>query len=228
MQLCEDTLEILKNFASVNTGVFIRKGNELSTTEKTSKTIAIYATIKETFPLDFGIYDLGKLLSICSLTKQFPELDFDEHHVLISNLGGRSKIKYRYCSEEMLTVPGKNKLELPSEEIEFLLEETDYVWVSNTAKILETPTVSIKSDGVKLYLITYDSKNDSIPDQSLEIGNAKTDVKFNMVIDFNLWNKLIPDSYEVTISSQGIARFKHPSRALEYFIALDDSSEYDI
>jgi hypothetical protein len=221
MKLSEQTLEILKNFSNINTGIYINKGNTLQTTEKLDQSMAAYATIKESFPQEFGIYDLNKLLSIFSLSKEIPEIDFDNYHMTITTYGGKSTIKYRFCTEEMLTVP-KKKLSMEDDEVifEFDLDREDYVWVNNAAKILATPSVGIKSDGKNVYVISYDAKNDSIPDQSLKMNVDPEGKTFNLVLDFSNWSKMIPGSYTVKFD-EFKSHFKNIAMDLEYFIGLD-------
>lgn len=220
LKISEQSLEILKNFAQINTGIYINEGNKLQTTEKVNKSLAAYATIKETFPVEFGIYDLNKFLSIMTLSKDIPELDFDSHHVTITTYGGKSKIRYRFCSEDMLVVPSRT-LSLDSEDVVFDLDREDYIWVCNAAKVMATPSVGIKSDGKVVNIVTFDSKNDSIPDQALKLNIDPEGKKYNLVLDFNNWNKLIPGSYEVKFDDTK-GHFKNITMDLEYFIALDD------
>ena len=64
MELSSQTLQVLNNFASVNSNIVIHTGNVLRTVSE-SKTILARAEIEEEFPKGFGIYELNEFLS-CS------------------------------------------------------------------------------------------------------------------------------------------------------------------
>ena len=80
MKLSEKTLNILKNFSSINQSILVKQGNKLRTIS-VAKNILAEAEIKEEFPRDFAIYDLNQFLNGLSL-HQSPDLDFtDETHL---------------------------------------------------------------------------------------------------------------------------------------------------
>ena len=66
MKISKQTLEVLKNFATINTNILVREGNNLSTIS-TGKNIFAKAEVKESFPKEFAIYDLNSLLSLLTL-----------------------------------------------------------------------------------------------------------------------------------------------------------------
>ena len=92
MKLSIDTLSVLKNFASINQGIMFKKGKTLRTVSP-QKNVMAEATVSDEFPTDFGVYDLNNFLSVLSLHKEEPTIDFQDNNVLISVLQGRSKIK---------------------------------------------------------------------------------------------------------------------------------------
>ena len=81
MKISHETLLILKNFATINSGIFVKQGNVLSTVSP-QKNILADAIVTETFPQDFGIFDLNNFLSILSFYKEDTELEFDPKHVI--------------------------------------------------------------------------------------------------------------------------------------------------
>ena len=56
MKLSKTTLELLKNFATINTNLLVKSGSSLSTVSA-SKSILAKGTIEESFPQEFAIYD---------------------------------------------------------------------------------------------------------------------------------------------------------------------------
>ena len=91
MKLSNDTLNVLKNFASINQSIMFKKGKTIKTVSG-GKNVLAEATITEEIPADFGVYNLNEFLSVLSLHKEDATLDFDNENVLISGLKGRSKI----------------------------------------------------------------------------------------------------------------------------------------
>ena len=57
MKLSKETLAILKNFSTINQSILIESGNNLKTVS-VNKTMMSNAVIEETFPEEFGLYDL--------------------------------------------------------------------------------------------------------------------------------------------------------------------------
>ena len=63
MNLSNDTLNVLKNFATINPNLVFKPGQKLKTISE-SKTILASAEIVEDFPTEFGVYDLNEFLSV--------------------------------------------------------------------------------------------------------------------------------------------------------------------
>ena len=94
MELKESTLQVLKNFSTINLNLIVEPGNVVKTITE-AKNVLAEATLEESFPVGFGIYDLNEFLSVVSLVDN-PTLKFDENYVIISDSSGRSKSKYFY------------------------------------------------------------------------------------------------------------------------------------
>ena len=94
MKLSEKTLNILKNFSSINQSILVKQGNQLRTIS-VAKNILAEAEIKEDFPRDFAIYDLNQFLNGLSL-HQDPEMDFSpDSYVTIRE--GKASCKIFLC-----------------------------------------------------------------------------------------------------------------------------------
>lgn len=215
MKLSNDTLTILKNFASINSGLEFKQGNKLATMSPT-KTVLAKATIKDSFPQDFCIYDLNQFLSVHSLYKD-ADLDFDDVNVIFKS--GRTKTKYRKTSKTMIVTVPEKELNLPTVEVSFTLKEEDFSSIMKSASVLQSPNVAIESDGEKVSVTCFNSADDSAHTNSTEVaeGNGK---KFKAV--FSTENlKMIPGSYDVEISSKGLALFKNSNGNLQYWIAIE-------
>ena len=95
MELNEKTLEILRNFATINQNILVKQGKPLRTISEARNVLA-KAEIEEEFPLDFGVYNLNEFIGALSLVDK-PNLSFKENYVEIGDSSGRSKIKYFFC-----------------------------------------------------------------------------------------------------------------------------------
>ena len=73
MKLSESTVNLLKNFSSINQSILFKEGTKLRTIS-VMKNILVEASMYEEFPRDFGIYDLNQFLNGLSLHSNRTEL----------------------------------------------------------------------------------------------------------------------------------------------------------
>ena len=224
MKLSSDTINLLKNFASINQGIYFKQGKTIKTVSP-QKNIMAEVTVDESFPVDFGVYDLNNFLSVISLHKDDPTLNFEDKNILISGLKGRSKIKYRFCEPTMIVVPPEKNIVMPDPEIRFTLNAEDFDWVLRAAAVLSSPHIAIESDGEKVFVSTLDLQNDSAHTDSIEIADGNGD-KYRMI--FKTENlKMISGTYEVSLSSKGISHFKNKTKNLQYWITTEAGSKFE-
>lgn len=225
MKLSSDTLTVLKNFGSINSGLFLKKGKTIRTVSPL-KNILAKATIPDEIPTDFGIHDINEFLSVLSLHKDDLTLDFDEKNILISGLKGRSKIKYRFCEPSMIVTPPEKELQMPDAEISFALSADDFKWIMDAANVLSSPQLSIESDGTNVTLNTIDLQNDSAHTESLKMDVKGNGSKYKMIFKTENISKVLMGSYEVKISSKGIAHFVNTKLPVDYFITTETGSTF--
>jgi hypothetical protein len=215
MKLSNETLSVLKNFANINSGIEFKQGNKIATMSQ-GKTVLAKATLKDDFPQTFCVYDLNQFLSVHSLNKD-TEIDFDDANVIFKS--GRSKIKYRKTEKTMIVTPPEKSLTLPSVDVEFTLTEDDMNQILKTASVLQSPHISVESDGDKIFLTTYNAADNSAHTNSIEVSEGNGN-KFHMVfLTDNL--KMITGTYDVQISSKGLSLFKNKNVDIEYFVATE-------
>lgn len=227
MKISNETISILKNFATINPGIVFRPGNLISTISVRNNIFA-EARISEIWPQEFGIYDLNNFLSVLSLFKDGAELEFDSKHVIVCGLSGRSKIHYRVTDPTMLVAaPHKSPAELPV-DVRFKLSLNDLSWIIKTSNVLNVPNVSVKNDGTKTCLFAFDANNDSAHTNTLELTNVECpdNIEYNLI--FRTENlKLIPGDYNVEITAKKRAKFSDPEKGITYYIALETTSTYN-
>ena len=128
MKLSDNTLTILKNFASINNSILVKEGNRLCTIS-VAKNILAEAEITEEFPRDFAVYDLNQFLNGLSL-HQDPDLDFKEESYL-SIKEGKRRVKYFFADPNVIISP-------PEKEIKCRLSHTEGLEIpSNPVKSLK-------------------------------------------------------------------------------------------
>ncbi len=98
MNLSEDTVEILRNFALISNQLKVIPGNVLRTVSEQSWIFA-EAILDEKFPVEFAVGDLTKTLSLLSINKNNPEVDFVDDGMVFPALSGSMKIKQRFADE---------------------------------------------------------------------------------------------------------------------------------
>jgi hypothetical protein len=226
MKLSNDTLSVLKNFGSINQGLFFKKGNTLKTVSS-HKNILAQVDIKEDIPTDFGVYDLNNFLSVVSLHKDDPSFDFDDKHVVIVGNKGRSKIKYRFCDPKMINTPPEKEIAMPEPEIKFEFSAEDFDWVLRAASVLSSPHVAIQSDGNEVHIVTLDLQNDSSHTDSLKLDVNGNGNKYKMIFKTENITKVMPGSYDVFISSKGVSRWNNKNISLKYWITTESGSKFE-
>ena len=62
MELTDSTVNILKNYATINPNIVVTEGNTLKTIS-VARNVLSQVTVEESFPQGFGIYDLNEFLN---------------------------------------------------------------------------------------------------------------------------------------------------------------------
>ena len=216
MKLSTNTVQVLKNFASINQNLIIQEGNEIKTMSA-MKNIVAKATVEETFPKQVAIYDLNEFLSALSLFND-PELTFNEQSVRIAQ--GSQDLTYFYSDPSVVTTP-KTEISMPSVDASFTLTKDTFNQVLKAAAVLGVPdmVLDIGNDSI-MDLRVSDRKNDTSNSFSIEVGaeSPAKGKKFYFKVE-NL--KLLSGDYEVEVSQKGISRFRNVNKDVEYYIALE-------
>jgi hypothetical protein len=217
MKISNDTIKLLQNFASVNNNLRIRPGTELSTISP-QKNIFAKATVNETFPKDFCIYDLNSLLSLLSLMED-QDIDFGEASLKISKDGG--EFEFFYADESVIIAPEANKSIAVDNHYSFKMSNTDVLMLNKAAAIVGAKFISVVSKAGKTTLSVGDPKTAS--SNSYKRTLESTDNEFNCRLAVENF-KVVPDAYTVTISKKKFFHFKHDTKALEYWLAMEPDS----
>lgn len=221
-KLSTQTLDILKNFASINSNLLVKSGEALSTISEAKNIMAI-AEIADTFQSTFGIYDLNEFISMFSLMND-PDLDFTADSVVFKS--GRTKASYRFADQSILTTP-KSKINMPSADLVVHIGSDLLAQIRKAAGVLGHTIVSISGDAGAITLSVVDPKNSTANSFSVVLDDAN-DNKNNFDLQFLIANlKVIPGDYEVKISSKLISHWTNTSSPINYYIALEKTSSYN-
>lgn len=209
------TIQVLKNFSSINPSMLFKPGNVVSTVSPT-KSVLAKARINQKFDRQFAIYDLSRLLSAMSLFEN-PEIEFSEKHLTIKN--NERVLDYRFADPSTIIVPPDKDVNLPSEDVSFKLTMTNLQDIQKALSTLGMPEIAVVGDGKKMWLQVTDTKNAQGDSYKIILGDVAK--KFRLV--FKAENlKLIPQDYDVKITSKGLSHFKGTQVIdVEYWIALE-------
>ena len=223
MELTDNTLNVLKNYATINPNLVFSEGNTLKTIS-VARNVLSTTTVDETFPQNFGIYDLNEFLNVLSLVDK-PTLKFEKDFVKVYDNTGRSNVKYFFSDTEMLTSPGKD-IVMPEAEVNFVIDNDTLNRVKKAAAVLGHTEISISPSGGSINLAVVDSKDATSNAFSIDVEGSYTEgVDFNFIVNVNNI-KVINEDFAVSISSKLISRWKSQQSAIEYYIALEKSSNY--
>lgn len=212
------TLQILKNFATINPSILFKPGSVLATISPT-KTIMAKAKINEKIEAPFAIYDLSRFLSTLSLFEN-PELSIQTGFMQIKQ--GSKKINYTFAEPSMIVSPPEKDINLPEPEVEFNLTADNLNELLKALSVLSLPEIAVVGDGSSISVQVLDSKNPSGDIYSVSVG--ETTKTFRMI--FKAENlKLLPGTYDVKISSKGLSHFNSPE--VEYYIAVESTSTFE-
>ena len=220
MKLSNETISVLKNFSTINQNLVIKGGNKIATMSA-MKNIVAKAEVIEEFPQQFAIYDLNEFLSAISLFSK-PELEFENDFVMITEEGTSKSLKYWYSDPSVVTTPTKDII-MPECEIKFNLPSDTLSTIQKAAAVIGAPDMALESGSLKV----TDKKNATANNYALDLDvNSESD---NYKFWFKVENlKLIQGSYDVQVSSKNISHFKNSAGNVEYFIALEPESAYNV
>ena len=222
MEICANTVNVLKNFSAINGNIVIKPGNKLMTISE-AKNILAEAKVPEEFNSIVGIYDLTEFLNVLGLVDK-PRVRFEENYMNIGGQSGRELVKYYYADTEMLTTPTK-PIDMPEADVWFTLDESTLMGLKRAASVFGHGQLSIEPDNGSIKLSVVDPDNSTANEYSIEVDGGYNNDSFKFIL--NIGNlKMVVDTYEVKISSKLISQFTNEGGDLTYWVALEKSSQY--
>lgn len=220
MKLSESTINILKNFSTINPSILVKPGSILQTIAPASRSIYARAIVEESFPQQFALHELPTFLGVTSLFKE-PELEFEEK--LISIKSDNQSVEYTLAEPSMVIAPPDRELILNDPEFEFELKPDDITRLIRAAGVLKLQNASIwTDDDHKVKLSVFDEKQTTRNTFNIDIGTSPHD--FKMILQIEHLVKIMPKAYNVKVSSKRMIKLE--SDNLYYFIACEASSKF--
>ena len=217
--LSKKTLDVLKNFSTINSSIVFRKGSTVRTISNAENILAKF-TGEEVFPTDFAIYDLSQFLSGISLFND-PQLEFTSNDY-VSIRGGRTSAKYYFSDPEITlkSAPEKN-VNFPGADLQFNLSGEELIQLQKASAVYSLPDLTFQSeeglDTIKLIL--RDKENDTSNTYDITVAGCSTGT---YSLDLKIENiRLLPGDYTVKVSKHLISEWTNTNVDLTYYIALE-------
>ena len=216
MKISKKTLEVLKNFASINSNLLIRPGNVL-TTIPADVGIFARAEVPETFDREVGIYDLNSLLALLSMMDD-TDVEFGDDSLSVRK--GPSEFKYYYADKNILVAAPDKIIEVDSEFAFKLTSKTIYT-IKQAASIVSASMLSVIAKNGKVILAVGDPASPRSNSYTIDIDGSY-EGEFDCRIPMENF-KVISTDYDVVLSKK---KFMHLNGSgLQYWIALDVNSK---
>ena len=217
--LSKKTLDVLKNFSTINSSIVFRKGSTVRTISNAENILAKFSG-EEVFPTDFAIYDLSQFLSGISLFND-PQLEFTSSDFVFIR-GGRTSAKYYFSDPEITlkSAPEKN-VKFPGADIQFNLTGDDLIALQKASAVYSLPDLTFSSEegSNEIKLILRDKENDTSNTYDLTVaGNSTGTYSLDVKIE-NI--RLLPGDYTVKVSKHLISEWTNTNIDLTYYIALE-------
>jgi len=216
MKISTGTLDVLKNFATINTNILVREGNTLSTIS-TGKNIFARAEIGENFPKEFAIYDLNSLLSLLTLMED-TDVDFQDESLKVSK--GTSVFEYYYADPNIIVSAPDKSIEV-DQFFQFDFTKDDIDMILKAAAITAAPMLSVIGKDGEVVVTVSDPNTPKSNSFRQVIGS--TDKEFDARLAIENF-KVIPGSYSVTLSQKKFMFLESSKGELKYWLALERSS----
>lgn len=216
MKLSEYTLNVLKNFSTINPSVILTPGS-MQRSIAADDSILVEAELEKITDVDFPIYDLNQFLGNATALNN-PELTFTTKNVVMDD--GSTKLTYYACAKGIVkSPPSDQSIVLNKPDYSFVLTNSTFSKLKKIADMNKLPHISLVSSDGEVRLQAHDRQNDT--------GNfASTLIEENASKNFNYIFlsenlKMLPDDYDVEVKHDAFAIFKSKTKNLKYVIAME-------
>lgn len=228
MKLSPFTIDVLKNFCSINVNLAFQPGKIIRTLGP-ARNIFAKAIIEDDLPQEFAIYDLTSFIQAITLFDD-AELELHDKFVLVK-YGTNSAIKYFYSDPSIVVAAPNKEIVLDEQVFTCDLAESTLNALMKVSAVLAAPQISIVSNKGNVVLLVSDVKNATSHSYKTPIGESKN--SFNVILRVENF-KLMPGNYTMTVgkkihkdkdnSSVAVVHWKNKDKPLEYFMTVEQGS----
>ena len=219
MKLSKQTLEILKNFGSINQSILFKSGQKQSTISSAKTTLAI-AEFEESFPESFAIYDLNQFIGIISLFND-PEIEIDGKYVSIKS--EKQEVRYRTCEPTLVASLSKEPT-FPKVDISFEMSKEILGKISNAISMLKSEHIAFEGNGSEIVVCTHSIDDSTSSVASFTIGET-TEI-FTLIFKYDML-KLMQGDYFIQISKQKLTKWINKNNNVSYMIPASKNSTFE-
>lgn len=227
MKISQNTISLLQSFNQINSNLLVRPGNRLITRSATGSSQA-RATVDETFPTQFAIYDLSQFLGLLGVSTD-PDIDFGQKNMTIKSSNG-GEIEFFYADESLINAPPDSEVNVEP-TFTFTLTNNDIQVIQKTSAIVSATMLSVIGEKNKVMLKINDPKNTTSNSYKKELGT--TDQQFLARMTIDNFRAIVADTYDVQVGNAvgkgghkvPVFHFTSTTRKLTYLIAADNTSK---
>jgi hypothetical protein len=228
MKLSNETKDVLKTFANINSNIAIGDPGILRTVA-ISKNLMAKATITDVFPYKFGVYDLNEFLSCVNMFED-PVLAFDDSRKFVKITDGISSIKYFFSDLENLTVSDRD-IDIPTDNVEFTITADQLASIRKASAALKANDLVVTKNtdgGTFIKLTVTDKDNPTSNEFDINIANCKINIEeqFEFVYNVNNFKFNSADEFEFGISTKLISSVK--AGDTNFWVALEKTSKVGV
>ena len=222
MKLSKATLNILKNFASINPSIYLRKGSVIAT-KSIDNVIYAEAKIDDLIDADVGVYDVSEFLSIIGLfSADDVEIISKTADLEVQIKDKRSAVNYTVVDPSVIIFPAKYAT-FPAASVHFELSEADLERLIKAANALGLPEIQFSSEKGKIVAKAVDPKDESANDYVMELADYDGSNEF--VYAMKVENmKMVKGNYHVQTFMDKAMKFEGEN--ITYIIAVESTSTF--
>ena len=221
--LSKTTLDVLKNFSTINSSIVFRQGSTVRTISNAENILAKF-TGEEIFPTDFAIYDLSQFLSGISLFDN-PSLEFTSGD-FVNIRGGRQSAKYYFSDPEITlkSAPERN-VKFPGSDIQFSLTGEDLINIQKASAVYSLPDLTFYSEEGSDYGLNVENEMFDMVTSELGVRVMGQINSYNS--NFDIWQRTSKRTPWHFVGSR-VPRFLAPKKLKQYSQAIGYISDLKI
>lgn len=223
MKLTKETLNILKNFATLNNGIILKKGDIL-TTKTITNVVYGEAKLNQVIEEEIGIYDVNSFLSIVNLVGEDADISLDERSGNLKISNDRVKINYPAASASAIVSP-KGRVNVPPSDVDYTLSMDDLKQLMKLSRQLNVNRLEFMPAEGRLIIRGWEENDKEHPNEMfrLDMGEYTGTADFHFFIPLDNM-RLIDGDYKISFNRKKIAWLE--TENVSYMIACSLDSNY--